>query len=174
MSAPVACERLAGLPPYGEVLDFHQPGETFVREGVVFEFHVDGRSWVGNFSPGMGPRTAVHVVGSTAYVIAEGNGYGFRLAAPAEYQVLRPGLITDSRLIDGPNILVLAGLVDVSAYGEGGLLWTTPRLSMDGLRLQECSATIITGVAERVGDGAARYFTIDPASGRSAVGAPYP
>ncbi len=170
----VAWTRLAGLPPYGEYIEFHLPGDRPFREGVVVEFQWEDITWVGNFAPGWSTHSSVHIMGATAYVIAEGNGYRVKMAEPREYDILRPSVITDARFIEDRGLLVLAGLVDVTAYSEDGRLWTTKELSMDGLRLQVCSATIITGVADRVVDGGSRYFNIDPETGNATLGAQYP
>ena len=173
MNMNITWARLAGLPSYGEVLSFHLPDERLLGEGVVFEFNVDGHAWVGNFAPGMSAHSAVYVIGSTIHVISAGNGYRFRAAAPTNYEILKPGVVTDSRMIDERCMLVLAGLVNISAYGERGLLWATPRLSMEGVTLQECTARGITGVANTVA-GEAHYFAIDPATGHYTSGTSYP
>ena len=156
------------------MLTFHLPDETFAREGVVFQFDIGERSWVVNFSPGFSRYTALHIVGSTAYVIVDGNGHRFHIDRPREYEILQPGVITDSRLLDDPVMVVLAGVVDLSAYTEEGMVWRTAPLSIDGLKLQACDGRVITGVAERTAEGDSRYFSVHPATGKATAERRYP
>jgi hypothetical protein len=165
---------LSGLPGGGEIFTFHQEDEFFVREGLVVEFELQDTSWIGNFAPGLGGDTAVYLRGEYAFVIATGTGYMVNVRYPAQYELLRPRIVVASRLIEELNTLILVGAVNVCAYSTRALLWCTPQLSSDGVQLQTCSASGITGVAERVDGGEAHYFTIDPKTGRSSIGARYP
>ena len=170
----ISWKRLGGLPSYGDILSFHLPGGRLLGEGIVFEFHIDDYAWIGNFAPGMGVHSAVHILASAVYVIAAGNGYRFEANVPMNYEILEPSVITDSRLVEEISTLVVAGLVNVSAYGGNGLLWATPRLSLDGVVLHECNRAAITGVASSVPGGGARYFSIETATGNCRFGASYP
>jgi hypothetical protein len=165
---------LRGLPAYGEIFTFHREDELFVREGLVVEFTHGEDAWIGNFAPGAGGLTVVHIVGDSAFVIADGAGYQVQICDPKTYSTLRPGIISDACMIDDMQLLVLAGAVNVSGYGAEGLRWTTIELSTDGVRLQSCRSSGITGVAERYKGEDPHYFSIDPATGRAEIKARYP
>lgn len=174
MSATTEWQYLAGLPAAGEVFLFHEPDLTFFSEGVVLRFHCGDRFWVGNFAPGLGCWTAVHILGSTAFVVANGEGYRVNINAPSQYDLLRFGDIVDSCPIEELKRVVFANTQSVCAHSEAGICWTTPRLSLHGLRLQSCTAACIQGVAENLPTGDARYFSIDAETGRTSIGDRYP
>jgi hypothetical protein len=142
----------SGLPAYGEIFTFHREDELFVREGLVVEFTPGEDAWIGDFALGAGGLTAVYIVGGSAFVIAAGAGYQVQICDPNAYSTLRPGIILDACIIDDMQLLVLAGAVNVSGYGAEGRRWTTVELLTDGVRLQACRSSGITGVTKASGD----------------------
>lgn len=69
------------------------------------------------------------------------------------------------------DILLLVTEGEVLAFDSNGLRWCTPRLSADGIRIDECRADVIRGTADY--DWNPVLFTIDVASGRVKDGNPF-
>jgi hypothetical protein len=68
------------------------------------------------------------------------------------------------------NILLLATPWQVTGIGHDGVLWTTRRLAIDGLRLDESMDGLVAGVADPQ-DVEPRDFVIDLRTGRHEGGA---
>lgn len=164
---------LPGLPAEGVVFAFSRQGERLIREGVVIEFGSGENVWTGNFAPAGAKRTEVYILGEQAFVIAGGAGYRVRLPEPARYEVLRPSLVVDSCYVPELEMVILAGPTNVCAYDASHCRWCTPDLSTDGVKLQACNASGITGVAERYQGDEPHWFTIDPVTGRVRIGPRY-
>jgi hypothetical protein len=130
-------EVLPGLPPYGPWAEaFTATGLGRQREGVVVRFQPDqGESWVGNFQRGASNLDSVlsHPNDREVLVIAGGEGY-----------VVDPQDRTKREYFGGYIQLVLQ-VPELSAivFGNGlwfellgpaGWLWTSGRISWDGMR----------------------------------------
>ena len=79
-------------------------------------------------------------------VVSGGGGYIIRASDPDDRQKIPLVPITDARLIKGKGLLVFANFTSLAAYGVGGLLWQSSRLSWDGLRITEVTSEHITGL----------------------------
>jgi hypothetical protein len=71
------------------------------------------------------------------------------------------------------NILLLATPWNVTGIGGQGVAWTTGRLAIDGLRLDESQEGWVAGVADPK-DAEPRDFVIDLRTGKHEGGVPFP
>jgi hypothetical protein len=140
-------EVLTGLPPYGPLAEpFSATGGGTHREGYVVRF-TDSRGghWVGNFQPGLGGiDTAIeHPDGQRAIVIADGQGY---IVDPEDRERRKyfGGQIEVVLPVAGLGILFGNGLW-FEALGVSGLLWTSDRISWDGMRGLNIDGSRLTG-----------------------------
>jgi hypothetical protein len=129
-------EVLTGLPPYGPTAEpFSAAGGGTHREGYVVRFtDSDGGRWVGNFQRGLGGIHAVyeHPDERRVIVISGGQGYVVDPDDRTQREYLG-GQIEDVLLVPGRGVLVGNGLWFV-LVGPGGTLWTSGRISWDGMR----------------------------------------
>ena len=80
--------------------------------------------------------------------------------------------MVDFKPVPREEVLLLATPWDVTAIGQDGVLWTTGRLAIDGLRLDESQVGWIAGVADP-GDLEPRDFAIDLRTGKHEGGVPF-
>jgi hypothetical protein len=161
---------LPGLPPYGPLAQSF-PESPVGREGFVIEFLPDTDSaWVGNFGPGIGGYTGVHVHpnGRDVLVFSEGNAF---VVDPVQRVVREddvPGVIAGAWEARAPNGFILdrQGLAFERLSAEG-LVWHTRRLSWDGFRRVTFGVEEITGEAGSPMLDAWIPFSVNIATGES-------
>jgi hypothetical protein len=77
------------------------------------------------------------------------------------------------KAIGRENVLLLATPWTVIGIGSDGVPWTTRRLAIDGLRLDESQDGLVAGVADPK-DLEPRDFVIDLRTGSHEAGTPFP
>jgi hypothetical protein len=141
-----------------QVIDhsFHPPGAVPRPDLLLEVTRYEGSSWTGGVragSPSVGsPTTGIY-------------------ATPNPNRVLVVAR-RDVKPIPRENILLLATPWDVTGIGEDGVLWTTGRLAIDGLRLDESQDGRVAGVADPK-DLEPRDFVIDLRTGDHDGGVPF-
>ena len=129
-------EVLTGLPPYGPPAErFSATGQGTHREGFVVRFTDSrGRQWVGNFQPGLaGVSEAIeHPDGQRVMVFAEGQGYVVDPDDPA-HRSYCGGNVESIMRVPAAGVILGNGLW-FEAIGPSGPLWTSDRISWDGMR----------------------------------------
>lgn len=138
---------LSGLPPYGPPAEpFSAVGHGTHREGYVVRFTDSrGGEWVGNFQPGLGGVSGAvdHPDGRRVLVIAEGQGYVVDPDERASRHFFG-GQVEHILLVPSLGVLIGNGLW-FEAIGPGGSLWTSDRISWDGMQGLKIDGQQLTG-----------------------------
>jgi len=153
---PTTFRLLPGLPSYGPMaISFPASFAHTGREGYVVEFLPDtSEAWVGNFAPGLGGYSGVHLHpnGLGIVVFASGSGYVIAMRKRQLTEEL-PGAIADVWELTDPRGLVCdrQGLA-FFFFGLEGLIWHTRRLSWDGFKDITLAGKRIRGLANALRD----------------------
>jgi hypothetical protein len=159
--------------------EFHESGVMPRPDLLLHVTTADGRSWTAGVRAG-GPSVASAATGifttpnkNRLLVVARGDAYLIDLRDPTDYKALSTGVpVVAVKPVPRENVLLLATPWDVSAIGKDGVLWTTGRLAIDGLRLDESHGGWIAGVADPR-DLEPRDFAIDLRTGKHEGGVPF-
>jgi hypothetical protein len=133
-------------------------------------------SWTAAFAgPDPGRRALSALLGTPRptglCVVERGTAFLGDVLEPESFRVVAtPGPVVDAAELPREATLVLITPWAIAAVGEGGVLWTTPRIAVDGLRVDEASHGWLGGVADPE-DDEPRDFTVDLATGRLTGGA---
>jgi len=142
-------EVVTSLPPYGPTAEpFSATGGGTHREGYVVRFTDSRRDrWVGNFQPGLGGVDAVceHPDRRRVLVISGGQGY---IVDPDDrtHREYLGGQVEDVLPVPGRGVLLGNGLW-FELVGPGGTLWTSDRISWDGMGQLRVDGLSLTGEA---------------------------
>ena len=133
---------------------------------------LNSASWIGVFAFGYrSPRALSRVISTPdpkrVCVIASGGGYVVDADKPAVWDKIPLLPVIDVRAIPERQILVFADFTNLAAYGANGLVWRSPRLCWDDLKILNVTQDTIEGI----GDGESR-FAVDVRTGRSLLPAP--
>jgi hypothetical protein len=111
---------------------------------------------------------------ATACVIAAGEAVLVDVDEPAEGAGrLVPGdPFTSVRAAADDGLLLLASPWTITAIGADGVRWTTARLAIDGLRLDEVDGGRLAGVSDPDDGEGGRDFVVDLATGAHEGGTP--
>lgn len=160
---------LPGLPPYGAVaVPVPSDWGHAAREGLVVEFVTDaGETWVGNFRPGLDgiDDVRVHPNGRDVLVLSAGAAW---LVNPNSRETTEVGYAIDGMWsVSAPDGLVMSrqGLAFIR-LGPEGRTWHTRRISWDGFKRVQLSASEITGLAWAPWEPEWTPFTVDLQTGR--------
>jgi hypothetical protein len=170
-------ESLVDLP-FALDYDFHQPDMAPKSDLLLRVTTGDGSTWTGGVragGPSVGsPSTGIYTTPNNRLLaIARGDAYLIDVQDPTNYEALSTGgPVVAVKPIPRENVLLLATPWDVSAIGKDGVLWTTGRLAIDGLRLDESHGGWIAGVADP-SDLEPRDFAIDLRTGNHEGGVPF-
>jgi hypothetical protein len=159
--------------------DFHEPGVTPRPDLLLQVTTANGKSWTGGVRAGE-PSVASAVTGALTtpnknrlVVLARGDAYLIDVQDPTNYRALSMGCpVVAVKPVPRENVLLLATPWDATAIGPDGVLWTTGRLAIDGLRLDESQDGWIAGVADPR-DLEPRDFAIDLRTGKHEGGVPF-
>jgi hypothetical protein len=129
-------------------------------------------SWIGVFAFGYSsPLTFSRVIATPhpkrVCVIAKGGGYVVEVDKPAVWEKIPLIPVLDVRAIPERQMLVFADFTNLAAYGPDGLVWRSPRVCWDELKILSVTQDTIEGA----GDGESR-FAVDVRTGRSLLPAP--
>lgn len=149
-TANYQCEVMPGLPGGGPMpLQFHRQGQRTHSEGLVVRIIPGGGApWIGNFQFGDGGVSGAYAAPSKdlVFVVAKGQGYLIWVNRPAEYQLVQSYPVKEVFPVL-QHFIVFADFTKLSAYGPSGLVWITPRLSWDGLKITRVTSELIQGLA---------------------------
>jgi hypothetical protein len=142
-------EELAGLPGTGPWPEQFSPtGQGTHTEGFVVRFVPNhGKSWIGNFQPGLTSFRGVyrHPNDHHLLVVSGGQGYLVDPETRALFQVLE-GAIASVHVCAKQQLLILDHQgIAFEAIGRTGRAWHTRRLSWDGFRGVDIGETEIVG-----------------------------
>jgi hypothetical protein len=124
--------------------DFHSLGEVPRPDLLLEVTRADGSSWTVGVRAGGPSVDSVHTgiyatpAADALLVVARGDAYLIDTTNPANYEsVSTGGPLVAVKPVPKENILLLATPWTVTGIGHDGVLWTTRRLAIDGLRLDE-------------------------------------
>ena len=125
----------------------------------------EGEVWVASFRAGgiVPGRKLATPDGCHFFVLAGGICCCVDAAAKALTGVLPGPQYQDLVPIPGTDLIAIANWTEVDIASEGGrIVWSTPRLAWDGIRLTHATETHVMGVADNgYGPSGERDFTID-------------
>lgn len=122
-----------------------------VASGPTLNVEVSNRAgdiWIGEFEAGPEGLTGIFATPcpDSLCVVNVGQGYLVPTLAPNRFQVIPTLPIKVVRRVPEASILLFVDYTRLSAVGVDGLLWETPRISWDGIRLVEVSRDRVRGI----------------------------
>jgi hypothetical protein len=139
---------LEGLPVFGPIPNqFSFSDQGACREGLVVEFKLgDKKSWIGNFQLGLTDFSAVvnHPNGKDDVVVAGGEVYVVEPFSRRLIQVFG-GSVVEVLFIEEKALLVFNNNFNLIAFNKSGQLWTTRRITIDGIQNLKYDAGLILG-----------------------------
>ena len=169
---------LDDLQRHGDLPRYYYPGANRQggRDGLLVEIRPDHTArWVGVFGFGdVSTRTVTGVYSmpdpDRICVVARGQGYVVRAAAPELWELVPAVPVTDVVPIPARSLLVFATFTILLAYGDNGVRWRSQRMSSDGLQIRHVSETTIDGSGVDAASGSDTHFSLDLATGRRVDG----
>lgn len=128
--------------------------------------------WVGVFGRGEFGRDAVdvHWKRKRAFVIAKGQGYLIDTEKRESIYRTEEDTLQDVAYVESRGFFVAADNLQLHVFGPTGYLWSTTRVSWDGIRNLCADGVVVSGEAWNLSDW--RKFTLDVDSQR-VTGATY-
>ena len=132
-----------GNEPMCSVVEYAYPGATeggFVQ-GISFEIIPENRNpWFASFAQGVISPNAVSAViampdKTNALVISKGEAYIVDTNDPMQWTHLQFLPVMGWQVVIKYDLVLLWNFSCVLALGSGGVLWKTPSISWDGLKL---------------------------------------
>ena len=132
-----------------------------------------GKSWIGVFAFGYGiTRVLSSLDPHCACVISTGAAYLVNSEQPEICEALRISAVLDARSVAEHQLLLLAHFTSLVAYGRSGLVWKTPRLCWDELKILKITHDTVEGIGyDAINQGESR-FAVDIRTGRSLLPSP--
>jgi len=111
--------------------------------------------------------TGVWACPDAAMLCAVAGGYAYIIdtRAPERFRQVSYRPVTEVRPLVEAGLLIFASFHSIEAWGAGGRLWQTARLSWEGVRLGQASATELQGWGWDLRTDREVPFTIDLATG---------
>jgi len=168
-------EILSGLPgdgPLPEYYGFEASGRY--REGFVVRFYPEsGEPWVGNFQRGVTHVCHVLAAPSSTLMTVIASGQAYELDIATRRLVREFGGAIDF-LAEVPEIngVVVGNGLWFEAFRMPVLLWSTRRLSWDGMRRVSIHRLVLSGEAYNPIEDCWKPFSVDLKDG-SATGGSY-
>jgi hypothetical protein len=148
------------------------------HDGLWVRFHgASGKCWVGVFAFGYGsPPAFSRVVSSPnpgrACVIANGRGFLVSADDYEQWEEIQIHPVLDVRAIPERQILVFADFTRLAAYGSHGLVWRSPQVCWDELKIVNVEHDKIEGTGYDPTNLCESKFVVDIRTGRSLLPAP--
>ena len=138
--------------PLERFYQFPSELEETDRHGVYLHAVPNHASaWIGFFSHGYDSDKVVNAIFSCPHadwlcVVAGGYGYLVNTADPSQWLRSEQQPVMDVRVLLEQNLLLFAGFLNLSAVGSSGLIWTTERLSWEGLSISRVEGQTLYGL----------------------------
>lgn len=152
-------EVLRELPPNATPFCFSGGGSLAAGSGSILKcVPTRGADWIAIFSPGRDYRRAANGIFATSdaqscCVVANGIAYSGQAGEPTSWAPL--GIYPVVEVVAAPiaNLVLLITPWSIGALSGAELIWTTRRLGLEGLKINEIDATQIRGEAVVEQDG---------------------
>ncbi len=148
------------------------------HDGLWLRFHAaSGKCWIGVFAFGYdSPPAFSRVVSSPdpgrACVIAKGRGFLVSADDYEQWQEIQILPVLDVRAIKERQILIFADFTRLAAYGRSGLVWRSPRVCWDELKIADVTRDTIEGTGFDPRAQSSSRFVVDLNTGRSLLPSP--
>lgn len=132
-----------------------------------------GKSWIGVFAFGYGITCVLSSPDPhCACVISTGAAYLVNSEQPEACEQLRISPVLDARSVVEHQLLLLADFTSLFALGRSGLVWKSPRLCWDELKILNITHDTVEGTGyDAINQGESR-FAVDIRTGRSLLPSP--
>jgi hypothetical protein len=176
-----AVEEFGELPGTGilkvPLIYFPRPKRRAEHNGEWLKVNAkSGKTWAGAFAFGPGSRTAVISTPepNTVCVVSKGAGYVVNAEAPEQWEEVGVCPVTDFRPMPEHKLLVFSDFTRLAAYGNNGLVWRSPRVCWDGLKITNVTTETIEGTGYDPTDSMTQEmrFVVDLKTGCSLIPAP--
>jgi hypothetical protein len=136
-----------------------------------------GKPWVGVFAFGYQSPSAISRVVSTpgedrVCVVSRGAAYVVKTDEPDFWEEVPIMPVLDIRMIPERQLLVFADFTGLVAYGHNQVVWRSPRLCWDDLRILNVSQDTIEGVGSDPTNSGDSRFAVEIRTGRSLYPSP--
>ena len=162
------------------IIYFPRPQEG--REGGGLWLKVKaagGKSWIGVFAFGYSAPPAFSRVVSSPdpdrlCVIANGAAYVVKSNEPEVWERIPLMPVLDVRTLPEQELIVFSDFTQLAAYGRDRLVWRSPRVCWDDLKIVRITREVIEGVGYDPTNSITheRAFSVDLETGRSLLSAP--
>ena len=177
-------EEIGDFPGTGRFRDpiiyFPRPEEG--REGGGLWLIVkpgNGKSWIGVFafaysSPPAFCRVVSPPDPDRLCVIANGAAYVVKSDEPEVWDKIPVDPVLDVRLVAEKGLIVFSDFIRLAAYRRGTVVWRSPRVCWDALKIIRITREAIEGVGYDPTNSITRElpFSVDLETGRSLLSAP--
>jgi len=131
-----------------------------------------GKSWIGVFAFGYNSPPAFSRVVSTldpnrVCVVSNGAAYIVEADEPAVWEQIPELPVLDVRWLPEHRLLIFSDFTGLAAYGSNGLVWRSPRLCWDELKILKVTHNTIEGTGSYES-----CFAVDIETGRSLLPPP--
>jgi hypothetical protein len=160
------------------VLYFPRPKSRPEHDGLWLKMRAgNGKSWVGVFAFGYASPPAFSRVVSTpdpdrVCIVSRGAAYIVKLDEPDSWEQIPIMPVLDLQLMPEHKLLLFADFTRLAAYGSMGLVWRSPRVCWDELKIIKVSVDTIEGVGYDPTNLGESRFVVDVRTGRSLLPAP--
>ena len=177
-------EELRDFPGTGKfpfpLLYFPPPKTRPEHEGVWLKVNPStGAPWIGVFAFGYQSPPAISRVVSSPdpgriCVISRGGGYFVKADQPAVWEKIPLMPVLDVRSVSESKLIVFSGFTNLAAYGSDGLVWESPRICWDELKIVTVTSDTIegTGCDPASATNHESRFIVDLRTGRSLLPSP--
>jgi hypothetical protein len=149
-------------------------------DGLIVEVHSPNvPSWIGvfafDFAPGAIRASLIPLSKPGLFcVVAGGSGYVVSADRPELVRRIPSFPITEVAQSQNGSVWVFADFTGLTLIDRSGDMWTSPRLSWDGVKIHHVSNEIVTGVAWNAADNREVTFEIDVQGRRVRTGLAFP
>lgn len=131
-----------------------------------------GESWIGVFAFGHLPifsRVLSTFDSGRMCVISQGAAYIVKADQPEVWEQVPLMPVVDVRTLREHQLLVFSDYIRLAAYGSGGVLWQSPRVCWDGLKIVNVTGNTIEGTGYDPTNSITHQsrFVVDLKTGRS-------
>ena len=177
-------EELRELPGTGKfgvrVIYFPSPKTRPEHDGLLLKFRpATGLAWVGVFKFGyQSPPAFSRVITSPdpnqVCVLSKGAAYIVKVDDPEIWEEIPLMPVLDVRCVLEAKLLIFSDFTRLAAYGSGVLVWRSPQVCWDGLKILEVSRDAVKGIGYDPTNSITHEscFAVDLKTGRSLLPPP--